>query len=85
MALYLLDDTRILINLKHHYFPDIKIKYKNGKVIIVEIKPLRRTLDDINLTKFEAAKKMYGDNFVILTENEIYSDNFKNLLISYGK
>ena len=71
--------------IKHHYFADIKVTYNNGKIIYFEIKPERRVSDERNQNKFYAAKKMWDDNFVILTENEIYSKNFKKTLKDYGK
>lgn len=68
-------------NLLHKYYPDIEIKI-NNKIICFEIKPYSKINDDNNLIKFNAAKEKYGDNFIILTENEIFND-FKKYIINY--
>ena len=59
----------------HRYFPDVLVKFKNGKKLLVEIKPDYQTSDPINLAKWESAKnfcQQYGLEFIVLTEN-----NFK--------
>ena len=63
-----------------HYYPDIEIEFNNNKIIIFEIKPYRKLNDILNIKKFEEAYKQI-ENFVILTENEIFSDELKNIIL----
>lgn len=66
-------------NVIHKYFADIKVETLSGKIIYIEIKPERKINDAVNVCKFDAARKKF-DNFYILTENEIFNKNFKNIL-----
>ena len=61
-------------NTQHNYFPDIHVTYKNGHEEIVEIKPVRRLKDEINIAKFKAANKYYKDSpirYVVWTEKKL--------------
>jgi hypothetical protein len=56
---------------KHHYFPDLSIKYADGKIEIWEIKPASQTSLEINQAKWAAANtycQIRGWSFVIITE-----------------
>lgn len=54
------------------YIPDILLKYKNGKEILVEIKPKAFFNDPINIEKFKAAKEYCKQNNI---DFEIWSDD----------
>lgn len=65
----------------HHYIPDFKIYYTNGKIIVEEIKPSSLIGTEINQIKFSAAESFYekkGIPFKIVTENEIGVENINN-------
>lgn len=64
--------TFIFENAERRYFPDIGIIDKNGKRKIFEVKPFSQVQWPINEAKFYYANKLLGDNFKILTENEIF-------------
>lgn len=57
-----------------HYIPDFMVTYIDGRVVLVEIKPLRRILNPTNVKKFAAAKEwaiLHDVQFQILTEREL--------------
>jgi len=59
---------------KHRYFPDFLVKFKDGKKVLIEIKPKNQSNDPINLAKWEAARKFcekHGLTFSVLTEKEL--------------
>lgn len=65
--------------LKRKYFPDIGIKTKK-KDITFEIKPKSKISLKVNAAKIKSARKNIK-NFYILTEDDIFSDNLKEILI----
>jgi len=70
-------------NYRHYYFPDIEYKLYDNNRKILEIKPNSKINE--NLLKLDSAKKKYGNNFIIITEKEIYNDELKIILEKYGK
>jgi len=44
-------------NKVHRYFPDFLVKFKDGKKVLIEVKPESQHEDPVNLAKWEAAKK----------------------------
>lgn len=73
---YLKDDES-----RHKYIPDFDIKLKNGYRVIVEIKPKNLLEKDrIVFLKKEAGykhfKKQKQTLYIILTENELFKNNF---------
>lgn len=64
----------IMEGVQRNYFPDFIIDNK-----IIEIKPTSLLNNDQNLLKFEAARKIYGDNFIILTEYDIIKLEFEEI------
>lgn len=57
-----------------NYIPDLIIKYKNNKTLLVEIKPKCQIFDEKNVLKFEAARKYCKENdytFEVWTEDKI--------------
>ncbi len=61
-------------NKPHRYFPDVFIKFVDGRKMIVEIKPLAQVNSPINQAKFEAAHlyaEKIGGEFVIMTEKDL--------------
>ena len=71
----------VINNKSRNYYPDFIIDNK-----IIEIKPYKLINSDINKCKFEAAKKLYKDNFIVLTERDIIVLNFDeiNTLVNEG-
>jgi len=67
---------------KRHYYPDVYYTKKDGTQIICEIKPKSKLKETINASKISVAKEKYGDKFLVLTENEIFSENFDNILLN---
>jgi len=56
---------------KHHYFPDLSIKYADGKIEIWEIKPRSQTALPLNEAKWAAANtycQIRGWGFIVITE-----------------
>jgi len=52
------------------------VRYVDGRVVIVEVKPSRKVGKAVNLKKANAARTWCGDNgfdYVILTEHELVS------------
>lgn len=65
--------------IRRKYYPDFKIEF-NDKFKIVEIKPFKRVNDSINKAKFKSAKKIFKNNFLVLTEKEVFSDLRREIL-----
>lgn len=62
----------------HRYTPDVLVTYHDGHKELIEIKPESQVDWDINLWKFDAARKYCSKNsmiFKVITENEIYSSS----------
>jgi len=56
------------------YYPDFQIEYKDGRKVVIEIKPSRRLLQASIIKKTEAAKawcQVNGMTYEILTEIEL--------------
>jgi len=63
-------------NKVHRYFPDFFIYFKDGRKVIVEIKPYNQQNNPINQAKWEQAEKYaksIGAKFVVVTEKELKS------------
>ena len=73
--------TYVLDDVVHHYYADFKIEFKNGKILYIEVKPLSKLNDKINIAKFESANRNF-ENFIILTENEIFGSDLKKILLN---
>jgi hypothetical protein len=61
-------------NRMRHYYPDFYVEFKDGRKVVVEIKPASQTKLKRNLEKWDAAKKLCdekGIEFVVLTEKEL--------------
>jgi len=71
-------------NLKRKYYPDFKIIF-NGGFKVIEIKPLSKIKNDVNILKFKSARKAYKNNFIVLTEKEIFSDLKKVIINLIGE
>jgi len=63
----------VLGGIKRKYYPDFKIIFKD-QFRVIEIKPFRKIKEEINQAKFKSAKKELKDNFIVITEQEIFSD-----------
>jgi len=73
---YFSEDLRIPYYMEgnKNYIPDLLIKYRNNKILLVEIKPKCQILDEKNVLKFEAAKEYCKKNnyvFEVWTEDKI--------------
>lgn len=57
------------------YFPDFLVSTKDGKKILVEVKPSNRLEDEENLIKFKVGE-MYSEqkgwNFKVISDNDLY-------------
>lgn len=42
---------------QHRYFPDFLVKFKNGRKVLIEVKPQAQWGDPVNQAKWEQAKK----------------------------
>lgn len=65
----------------HFYIPDLMVKYKDGTVIIEEIKPDHQIAMDVNQIKAAAAQKFYAErniDFRFITQTDIGLDYIKN-------
>lgn len=71
-------------NINRHYYPDIGFKLLNSKEYILEIKPKSKLLDALNIAKFNAAYKNVL-NFKIITEDDIFGDKLKEILLGEVK
>ena len=61
-------------NRKHRYFPDFLVKFKDGKKLLIEVKPLAQTKDPIVQAKAKAAIKFcknYDMSYTFITEKEL--------------
>ena len=61
-------------NKPHRYFPDFLIKFKNGKKVLVEIKPSSQWDDPVNVAKWAAAEKFcqqYGLEWKVMGKKEL--------------
>ncbi len=61
-------------NRMHRYFPDVFVKFIDGRRIIIEIKPLSQIKTPINLAKFESARQycdLAGIEFMVMTEKDL--------------
>ena len=76
----------ILNDQIHTYFCDFKIIFNNNKELYIEVKPFSKLHTEINEAKFISAKDKWKNNFIIVTENEIFSDQLeKNILNFYNE
>jgi len=58
----------IFENQEHYYYPDFYLPREGS---VVEIKPFYKLTEIGTLTKLNAAKEVYGNNFIIITEKEL--------------
>ena len=70
-----------LDNKVKNYFPDFYLKETQE---IVEIKPYNLIGSKINLAKFEAGKKIYGDKFKVITDKDIVKLDFNEIKCMYN-
>lgn len=59
----------------HNYYPDFMVNTRDGRVIMVEIKPAFQKTWAINRAKWEAAQRycdVHGFEFKVMTENELF-------------
>lgn len=63
-----------------YYYPDVSYLDLNGIENVLEIKPKKLINKEINICKFNAAREIYN-NFLILSEDKIFSDDIENFLI----
>lgn len=66
-------------NKWRYYYPDIGIIINNNSKIILEIKPLKKVNEPMNLAKFIAAKTVMQNSFKIISEDIIF-DKIDQLL-----
>lgn len=68
---------------ERNYFSDFEINFINGKTLFIEIKPFKQLLLERNVAKFKSANKVFS-NFLILTENEIFSEtSLTNFILNF--
>jgi hypothetical protein len=65
---------------RRHYYPDASFICAKGQKVVLEIKPLKKCDDPINVAKFNVAKSIVDISFHILTEEEIFQENIKEYL-----
>ena len=61
-------------NRYHNYYPDFALTMRDGKRIIVEVKPAFQKFNPVNQQKFLSAQAWCKENdheFIVLTEKEI--------------
>ena len=63
-----------------NYFPDV---YLIDTQEIIEIKPYKLINSKVNLTKFEAGKKLYGNKFKVITDNDIIKLSIEEIKFMY--
>ena len=73
----------VIDGVKRHYYPDAAYITLSGVKMVLEIKPLKKVEEPVNAAKFDAAKKLLGKNFRVLTEKEIFEQDIINLLESF--
>ena len=59
----------------HNYYPDFIVNTRDGRVIIVEIKPYNQKKYKVNRAKWAAAEEyceQHGYEFKVLTEKELF-------------
>ena len=59
----------------HNYYPDFIVNTRDGRVIIVEIKPYYQKKYKVNRAKWAAAEEyceQHGYEFKVLTEKELF-------------
>ena len=59
----------------HNYYPDFVVNTRDGRIIMVEIKPYYQKKYKVNRAKWAAAEeycKKYGYEFRVLTEKELF-------------
>lgn len=84
---YIKNPDRIQYDLdgvKRHYYPDASYVSLSDRTIVLEIKPKRKIDEHVNSAKIKEAKKILGECFQVLTEDEIFEgellkklENFK--------
>ena len=65
-----------------NYLPDLHIEYKDGRIIVEEIKPYNFIKKFDNLIKFKCAKEFYKTQniiFKVTTETKIYGKRFARI------
>lgn len=70
----------IFEEIQRHYYPDMSFVKLDGTTIVLEIKPLSKVDDAINVKKISAAKTSLGNNFQVLTEVEIFQNELIQIL-----
>ncbi len=73
----------------HNYIPDLVVRFIDGHVEVLEIKPSSQTLLEINQAKWSAAEsicKTRGWQFIVLTEVGIdrWQQKIRNQKLIYG-
>lgn len=61
-------------NKNRRYFPDVFIKFKDGRKVIIEIKPQKQNNHPTNIAKWESAElyaKKIGAQFVVMNEKHL--------------
>lgn len=53
------------------YIIDLKVYHVGGQVLVIEIKPENQMNTPMNLAKFEAAREVFGDSFIVWTEKDL--------------
>ena len=59
----------------HNYYPDFMVNTRDGRIILVEIKPHYQRKYKVNQAKWKAAEAycaQHGYEFVVLTEKELF-------------
>ena len=65
----------------HNYYPDFMVNTRDGRILLVEIKPKYQWKWEVNQAKWDAAKthcELHGWEFVVLGQKELYGRGFKN-------
>jgi len=63
----------IFEGINRKYYPDFEITF-TGQFKVIEIKPFKKIKEKKNQAKFKSAKKKLKNNFIVITEQEIFSD-----------
>lgn len=59
---------------QHRYFPDFLVKFKDGRKVLIEVKPQSQWGDPINRAKWEQAKKFCEEHLMewrVMGEKEL--------------
>jgi len=62
-------------NKWHNYYPDFMVNTRDGRIILVEIKPYYQKSFKVNKAKWAAAEdycKKHGYEFKVMTEKELF-------------